>query len=116
MQAKANGFPVALYLDAQTRTQIEEFSTSNFIGVTKAGVFVTPSSSAILPSITNKSLQKIAEDMGMEVQERAINIEELADMKEAAACGTAVVITPVNKVHHKEKIYSIGELPPPATN
>lgn len=108
MKAKGDGYPVALYLDAQTHTLVEEFSTSNFVGITKAGEFVTPDSAAVLPSITNKSLQVLAEDMGMPVQKRAVPVEELADMTEAAACGTAVVITPVSKVVHGEKVYEIS--------
>ena len=43
-KAKKDGFPVCLYLDAKTNSYVEEFSTSNFIGVTKSGVIVTPTS------------------------------------------------------------------------
>lgn len=58
-QAKAAGFPVCLYLDAKTNSYIEEFSTSNFIGVTKSGGIVTPSSDSILPSTTKGVLLQV---------------------------------------------------------
>ena len=65
ISAKKAGYPIVLYLDSKTNEYVEEFSTSNFIAVDKAtGAFVTPLSSAILPSITNKSLMQLAADEG----------------------------------------------------
>lgn len=37
IKAKELGYPVCLYLDSSTQSHIEEFSTSNFIGVTQDG-------------------------------------------------------------------------------
>jgi len=106
--AKKEGFPICLYLDAKTNKYIEEFSTSNFIAIDGAGNFVTPQSESILSSIINKSLQELAADEGMYVQSRDIRLNELDDFREVAACGTAVVITPVNKIYHSDKTYKIG--------
>lgn len=67
--AKKAGYPIVLYLDSKTNEFVEEFSTSNFIAIEKAtGAFVTPLSSAILPSITNKSLMQLAMDEGHAVR------------------------------------------------
>ncbi len=58
MKARAEGYPISLYLDALTGSFVEEFSTSNFVGIkspdkTGSQTYVTPSSGTILKSITN---------------------------------------------------------------
>lgn len=103
--AKDNHCPVALFLDPATHTCIDEFSTSNFLAVTNDGRYVTSRSDSILPSITNKSLMQIAQDLGMVVERREVKVEELADFTEVAACGTAVVLTPVGRIFDGEKVY-----------
>lgn len=107
--AKEMGFPIALFLDPAEHQYIDEFSTSNFIGITADNRFVTPLSSSVLPSITNDSLQKLAEVAGMTVEKRQVPETELTDFTEVAACGTAVVITPVRKIVHGDKTYTYGE-------
>lgn len=99
MEAKKKGYPICLYLDAATHTKVEEFSTSNFIGIDNENKrYVTPQSPSVLPSITNKSLQTIARDEGMTVEQRDIEVAELPEFDEAIACGTAVVVTPVGSL------------------
>jgi branched-chain amino acid aminotransferase len=99
MLSKKKGFPIGLYLDAETQTVIEEFSTSNFVGIdSKANKYVTPKSASVLPSITNKSLMQIAKDQGMTVEERPIKVDELNSFDEVLAVGTAVVVTPVGSI------------------
>lgn len=66
--------------------------------MTKDNKFVTPDSPAVLPSITNKSLMELAADMGMVVEQRPVPLTEVASFKEVAACGTAVVMTPIKKI------------------
>jgi len=115
IEGKKNGYPILLYLDSSTQTLIEEFSTSNFIGINhKTNTFVSPKSSSVLPSITNKSLQQIATDMGMNVENREILVTELSDFDEVIACGTAVVVTPIGsmtvpQVGGGEKVYKFGD-------
>lgn len=86
-----------MFLDAATHQYIDECSAANFIGI-QGSEYITPASSAILPSITNKSLMQLAQDLGLTVTRRQIAVEELAQMDEAAACGTAAVISPIDKV------------------
>eukprot|EP01036_Dinobryon_divergens_P023586 gene23586-31946_t len=110
ISAKKAGYPIVLYLDSKTNEYVEEFSTSNFIAVDKAtGAFVTPLSSAILPSITNKSLMQLAADEGHTVEQRPVSIHEVLEGKfsEIGACGTAVVVTPVNKIYYGDQIANI---------
>jgi len=102
-KAKASGFDVVLYLDAKTRTYIEEFGTSNFVAIHKEGVYVTPESPTILASITNQTLIDIARSLGVDVQRRKVKLEELSGFEEIGACGTAVVITPVGQIDYAGK-------------
>ncbi len=107
--AKHAGLPVELYLDAKTHTHVEEFATSNFIGIKADGTYVTPDSHSVLPSVTNNTLQKIAADMGMSVEVRPVAFEELGSFSEIAACGTAVVVTPVCEITRGETVLKIGD-------
>jgi branched-chain amino acid aminotransferase len=102
------GFPVELYLDAKEHKYVEEFGTSNFIAVDRDGVYVTPKSSSILPSITNDGLQILARDLGHDVQVRPVLFEEIPRFAEVAACGTAVVITPVNEIVRGDRTIRVG--------
>jgi branched-chain amino acid aminotransferase len=99
MLSKKKGYPIGLYLDARTQTMIEEFSTSNFVGIDNSQKkYVTPKSPSVLPSITNKSLMQIAKDEGFTVEQRDVPIEELKTFDEVLAVGTAVVVTPIGSV------------------
>ncbi len=110
-QAKDNHCAVALFLDPATHTTIDEFGTSNFLAITRDGTYVTSSSDSILPSITNNSLMTVAADLGMPVERRRIYATELPDFAEVAACGTAVVLTPVGRILDGGKVidYHLGD-------
>ena len=97
--AHEEGFAENMYLDAATRTKVEETGGANFIFITKDGKLVTPKSDSILPSITRRSLMYVAKEyLGLEVEERKIAKDELKDFAEAGLCGTAAVISPVGKI------------------
>lgn len=96
-RAHDEGYSAVLFLDAKEKKYIDECGPANFFGI-KNNTYVTPKSNTILPSITNKSLCQIAEDMGMKVERRQIAVEELAHFTEAGACGTAAVISPIRKI------------------
>ncbi len=103
-KAKSLGYNEVLYLDAKHKKYIDESGPANFLGITKDNKYVTPASSSILPSITNKSLRVLAEkEMGMKVEQRAIDVEEIFDFKEAGCCGTAAVITPVKSITYRDR-------------
>ena len=114
--AHKKGFPVALYLDPKKKKYIDEFSTSNFMGIS-GNKYLTPKSNSILPSITNDSLTIIAQDIGMTVERRPIKISEIKKFNEIGAVGTAAVITPVSLIHYRGKnfIYGDGEKAGPVT-
>ncbi|HHT29080.1 Branched-chain-amino-acid aminotransferase [Petrimonas mucosa] len=91
------GYSAVLYLDAKEKKYLDECGPANFFGI-KNNTYVTPESTSILPSITNKSLMQLAEDMGMKVERRRIPEEELSTFEEAGACGTAAVISPILRI------------------
>jgi branched-chain amino acid aminotransferase len=91
------GYSNIFYLDAREKKYIDECGAANFFGI-KDNTYVTPESNSILPSITNKSLITLAQDMGMKVERRAVPVEELATFEEAGACGTAAVISPIERI------------------
>ncbi len=95
------GYAASLYLDPKEKKYIDEAGPANFFGI-KNNTYITPDSHSILPSITNKSLMQLAEHLGMKVEQRKIPFEELATFEEAGACGTAAVISPINKIDDLE--------------
>lgn len=111
VDAHQKGFEENMYLDAGTRTYVEETGGANFIFITKDGKLVTPKSDSILPSITRRSLMVVAEKyLGMTVEHRQVRFDELGDFAECGLCGTAAVISPVGKIndHGKEICFPSG--------
>lgn len=112
------GYASEFYLDAREKKYIDECGAANFFGI-KNGKYITPKSSSILPSITNRSLQQLALDLGYEVEVRPIPEEELETFEEAGACGTAAVISPIRKIddleNHKSYVISKDGKPGPVS-
>lgn len=96
------GYSCEFYLDAKEKKYIDECGAANFFGI-KDNTYVTPKSESILPSITNRSLQQLAADLGLKVECRQIPEEELSTFEEAGACGTAAVISPIARIDDPEK-------------
>lgn len=112
--AHEKGYASEFYLDAKEKKYMDECGAANFFGI-KENTYVTPKSSSILPSITNKSLMQLAEDLGMKVERRPIAEDELDTFEEAGACGTAAVISPISYIDDLEtgKRYNFGTEPGP---
>ena len=111
VSAHEEGFDENMYLDAATRTKVEETGGANFLFVTKDNKVVTPKSDSILPSITRRSLMYVAKEyLGLEVEEREVSVSELSEFAECGLCGTAAVISPVGKIvdHGKEILLPSG--------
>lgn len=114
--AHDQGYAELLFADSKTRQYIDEFGSSNFFAI-KGNSYITPLSDSVLPSITNKSLQQVAKDLGLNVEKRPVPVEELGQVDEVGACGTAVVITPISQIDFKpelgeakvEKSYVFGD-------
>jgi len=115
MLAKEKGFPIVLYSDPKENKYVDEFGTSNFIGITPGGEYQTPDSASILQSVTNESLQILAEDMGLKVSRGPIALDKLDQFSEVGACGTAAVITPIRSITYGEKVFSYAGTNPTLT-
>ena len=107
------GFSENIYLDAATRTKIEETGGANILFIDGDGNLVTPKSNSILPSITRRSLMIVAEKyLGIKVSHREVTLKEVAEgsFKECGLCGTAAVISPVGCIndHGKEIRFASG--------
>lgn len=96
------GYSAVLYLDAKEKKYLDECGPANFFGI-KNNTYITSESTSILPSITNMSLMKIAEDMGMKVERRKIPEDELSTFEEAGQVGTAAVISPILRIDDIEE-------------
>jgi len=109
-EAHQAGFATVMYLDAREKKYIDECGPANFFGI-RDNTYITPESQSILPSITNRSLQDLARQMGMKVEIRPVPVEELSTFEEAGACGTAAVISPIGKVADVDNgiNYSFGD-------
>jgi len=98
-EAREAGFDYPLHLDPAGQRYIEETNISNILFVTRDKKIVTPKSNSILPSITRKSIIEVARSyLGIECEERKIDISEIADFAECAVCGTAAAITAVASI------------------
>ena len=96
-EAHEKGYSAVLYLDARAKKYVDECGPANFFGI-RGNKYITPESESILPSITNKSLMTLAKDLGLEVEQRQIPVEELSTFEEAGMCGTAAVISPISRI------------------
>ena len=115
-KAHENGYSSVLYLDAKEKKYVDECGPANFFGI-KNNTYITPDSSSILPSITNMSLMQLAKDLGMKVEKRPLPLEELETLEEAGMCGTAAVISPIQRVddadENKSYVFSKDGKPGP---
>lgn len=105
VDAHNQGYDENMYLDAATRTNVEETGGANFIFVTRDNKVVTPKSDSILPSITRRSIMYVAKEyLGLETEEREVPLAEVEEFAECGLCGTAAVVSPVGRIvdHGKE--------------
>ena len=109
--AKAEGFYLTLHLDSATQTEIDEFSTSGFIGVKmppsgsnpeQKPTLVIPSSPSIIASVTSASLVHLAANLGYTIERRAIPVSELSSFSEVLAVGTAASVLPIACIVRKK--------------
>ncbi|WLG26654.1 branched-chain amino acid aminotransferase [Pseudomonas lurida] len=105
-EAKKSGFADAIYLDPMTHSKIEEVGSANFFGITHDNQFITPKSPSVLPGITRLSLIELAKTrLGLDVVEGEVFIDKLDQFKEAGACGTAAVISPIGGIQYNGKLH-----------
>lgn len=76
-KAKKEGYGITLHLDSRTRSEIDEFSTSGFIGIhgnpDEGCTIVVPDSKNVIKSVTSDSICQIAKSWGWNVEQRAVS-------------------------------------------
>ncbi|WP_076998288.1 branched-chain amino acid aminotransferase [Variovorax sp. KK3] len=115
-EASREGCDQVVFLDAVERRWVEELGGMNVFFVFDDGSLQTPPlGGTILPGITRESLIVLARDMGLTVREEPYAIDQWqADaasgkLREAFACGTAAVVTPIGKVKGRRHEITIGD-------
>jgi branched-chain amino acid aminotransferase len=110
------GCDQVVFLDAVERRWVEELGGMNVFFVFNDGSIKTPPlTGTILPGVTRDSLIVLARDLGFTVHEEPYAIDQWqADavsgrVREAFACGTAAVITPIGKVKGNSRGFTIGD-------
>ncbi len=114
-RAAQKGYSQVLWLDGVERKYIEEVGAMNVM-FKIAGKIVTPAlNGSILPGITRKSCIEVLREMGYEVEERRLSIDELVEamknntLEEAWGCGTAAVVSPIGRLCYMDVEYDVNE-------
>ncbi|GLQ06241.1 branched-chain amino acid aminotransferase [Sneathiella chinensis] len=94
-KAESEGYDDAVMLDYRGR--VAEATGAN-IFFTKGGVLYTPTPDCFLDGITRRTVIDLARARGIEVVEKAIMPEEMADFEECFLTGTAAEVTPVGSI------------------
>ncbi|GAA1783469.1 branched-chain amino acid aminotransferase [Luedemannella flava] len=104
IEAAAHGCEQVCFLDAAHGRYVEELGGMNLYFVTSDGRIITPELGTILEGVTRGSILILAKELGLEVEERPVEITEwqqgAADgtITEVFACGTGAVVTPVGRL------------------
>ncbi len=115
MEAHDKGYSQVLWLDGKDRKYVEEVGTMNIMFKFKDELATAPLDGTILPGVTRNSVLTLARDMGLDVQERKITIDEVIDkaksgeLEEVFGTGTAAVIAPVASLSYQGQEYNIGD-------
>ncbi|KAL5597019.1 hypothetical protein BROUX41_006311 [Berkeleyomyces rouxiae] len=100
-KARTEGYGITLHLDSATHCEVDEFSTSGFIGAKVNGdkiTLVVPDSNAVIDSVTSDSIQEIGRSLGWAVEKRPINYSEIPEFSEVMAAGTAAALVPIRSI------------------
>ncbi len=118
-QAAREDCAQVVWLDAITRKNVEEMGGMNIFFVYRSGNthrLVTPElSGSLLPGITRDSLLFLGRELGYDVEERRVSVEdwirdaESGEMTESFACGTAAVITPIGALKGRHGLVTISD-------
>ncbi len=114
VEAHEKGYTQVLWLDGRERRYVEEVGTMNIFFKFQDELATAPLSGTILPGITRDSVLTIARDMGLNVKERLVSIEEVIDkaksgeLEEVFGAGTAAIISPVGSLSYKGEEVTIG--------
>ncbi len=109
--ANKQGYDQVLWTDSQEHKWLQEVGMMNVFFLIN-GVAVTPSleEGTILHGVTRKSVMTLLGEMGIKVEERRINVDELVasyqsgQLQEVFGTGTAATIAPIKELKYKDHI------------
>jgi len=120
-EAIENGCEQVLFLDAVERRWVEELGGMNVCVVLDDGSLVTPElSGSILEGVTRDTIITLLRDLGRDVEERRIDIDEVRKgiesgrVVEVFACGTAAVVTSIGRLAWRSSSGAISDVTLPA--
>ncbi|MBE0575991.1 MAG: branched-chain amino acid aminotransferase [Desulfuromonadales bacterium] len=114
-EASANGYDQVLWLDAKHKKYVEEVGSMNICFIYDGKLVTSPLAGTILDGITRRSILALAKDLGMEVEQRALSVEEIFSgaesgrLSEAFGTGTAVVVSPVGQFTYLDRTAVLGD-------
>ncbi|MGK2905356.1 MAG: branched-chain amino acid aminotransferase [Desulfuromonadales bacterium] len=114
-EAAANGYDQVLWLDAKDKKYVEEVGSMNICFIYDGKLMTSPLAGTILDGITRRSILALAKDMGVEIEQRALSVDEIfagarsGRLSEAFGTGTAVVISPVGQFTYQDRIAVLGD-------
>lgn len=114
-EAAASGYDQVLWLDAKDKKYVEEVGSMNICFIYDGKLLTSPLAGTILDGITRRSILTLAKDLGMEVEQRALSVDEIftgaesGRLSEAFGTGTAVVISPVGQFTYQERTVTLGD-------
>ncbi|KAI9782179.1 MAG: hypothetical protein M1816_001970 [Peltula sp. TS41687] len=105
-RARDEGFGITLHLDSKTRSEVDEFSTSAFLGVRMEGEEVTlvvPDCKNAIKSVTSDSCVRLARSFGWRTELRRVPYSDLPSFTEVIAAGTAAALVPIKSITMRSK-------------
>ena len=112
--AQKEGYSQVLWLDGVERKYIEEVGSMNIFFKIDGKIITPRLGDTILPGITRDSIITLLKSWDIQVEERKISLEEVADaydcgkLEEVFGSGTAAVVSPVGELGWGDKLMKIG--------
>ncbi|KAI1430032.1 aminotransferase [Xylaria sp. FL1777] len=112
-KARNEGYGITLHLDSATRSEIDEFSTSGFIGAKVDGddvTLVVPNSQNVIMSVTVESAIEIGKSFGWKIESRSVAYSELPTFAEVMGAGTAAALVPIRSITRRQSPTSLKSI------
>jgi len=114
-EAAENGYDQVLWLDAREKKYVEEVGSMNMLFLYDGKIVTSPLQGTVLDGITRRSTLTLLKDLGYQIEERALTVDEVMEgaqngrLQEAFGTGTAVVISPVGSFCYRGECVTLGD-------
>lgn len=114
-EAALKGYDQVLWLDAKEKKYVEEVGSMNMLFLYDGKIITSPLKGTVLDGITRRSALTLLKEMGYQIEERALSVDEVMEgaengrLQEAFGTGTAVVISPVGSFCYKDRCVQLGD-------